>query len=158
MPVFNIEHGGYEISPYNVFPGNYINAEYCLRRNYEIAFSGLYSTYYWQGASWNVIIHNPFELDDSFIKPRFDYYKYFIEFFTKYPFSDFVPESRSSTFSLRDNNGTYLVYVPKECYEISIYGQSPLNSETGTTQWFNTNTGEYSKPIPFAGGHAIPLA
>ncbi len=33
MPVFNIEHGGYEESPYEVYPGGYSNAEACLRRN-----------------------------------------------------------------------------------------------------------------------------
>ena len=61
-PVFNIEHGGYEKSELQVFPGAYEDAEVCLRRNYLCLFAGVYTTYYWQGASWNVIIHNPFEL------------------------------------------------------------------------------------------------
>ena len=60
-PVLNIEHGGYELSPYVVFPGDFIDPEICLRRNYQIQFAGVYSTYYWQGTSWNAIIHNPLE-------------------------------------------------------------------------------------------------
>ena len=50
-PVFNIEHGGYEESPYVTFTGSYTNAEVCLRRNYACLFAGTYSTYYWQGAA-----------------------------------------------------------------------------------------------------------
>lgn len=45
-PIFNIEHGGYEESPYIVFPGAYTDAEACLRRNYMCIFAGGYSTYY----------------------------------------------------------------------------------------------------------------
>ena len=154
-PVFNIEHGGYELSPYVVFPGNYISPEYCLKRNYEIAFAGVYSTYYWQGASWNALIHNPFELPDDFVKPRFDYYKHFVQFFTKFPFSEFEPDPRSSTYSLTNNKGTTLVFVPKENYQISIYGNSPLSGDTGTVQWFNTLTGEYTAELPYDGGHGV---
>lgn len=50
-PIFNIEHGGYEESPYTVFTGDYTNAETCLRRNYMCLFAGVFTTYYWQGAS-----------------------------------------------------------------------------------------------------------
>ena len=153
-PVFNIEHGGYEASPYEVFPGDYINPEICLRRNYLINFSGTYSTYYWQGASWYVMIHNPFEQPDDFIKPKFEYYKHFVDFFTEYPFNEFKPDlkSNNSGYTLTNGKGTFLMYLPKYNYQASIYWESPFFSKTGTYQWFNTLTGEYSKVYDYKGG------
>jgi len=50
-PIFNIEHGGYEIGPYHVFDGDYDDPVACLDRNYQCIFSGTYSTYYWQDTS-----------------------------------------------------------------------------------------------------------
>jgi len=82
-PVFNIEHGGYEKSPYDVFPGGYDNAEVCLRRNYLCLFAGTYTTYYWQAAAWTAIIHNPFEQPDDFTTPHFEYFKHMMSLFKK---------------------------------------------------------------------------
>ncbi len=145
-PVFNIEHGGYEKSPYDVFSGDYIDPQICLRRNYLCHFAGGYSTYYWQGAAWNVIIHNPFEQPDEFIKPKFEYYRHLVSFFQKYSFSEFKPDpgTNNSGYCLKNDTGCYLYYVPKENHKLSIYWKHPPARKVGTMQWFNTLTGQYS--------------
>jgi len=148
-PIFNIEHGGYEESPYVVFPGSYTSPEGCLRRNYLIAFAGAYSTYYWQGTSWNVIIHNPFEQPTDFIKPRFDYYKTMVGFFEKYPYNQYHPIDTNTAYCMTNDKGIFLFFVPKEHYQISIYGGAE-NTKTGTYQWFNTLTGEYSEEMKYS--------
>ncbi len=153
-PIFNIEHGGYEESPYVVFPGAYDNAEACLRRNYMCAFSGGYSTYYWQGASWNVIIHNPFEQDLDFKKPHFEYYRHMHHFFDSVHFENCVPlkHFNSSGYNLtNEEDGIVLMYVPKENNWISASKviKDKLDFSNATEQWFNTLTGEYSPEIPY---------
>jgi len=149
-PVFNIEHGGYEESPYVVWTGDFTDPAVCLRRNYLIAFGGGYSTYYWQGCSWNVLIHNPFEQREDFIKPRFEYYKHMKDFFTKHDVSTMKPdpEKNGSAYCLSDSREKYLFYVPKENHMIqpnflrkSAYKRSYM--------WFNTLTGEY---VPYKTG------
>jgi hypothetical protein len=144
-PVFNIEHGGYEESPYEVFTGAYIDPEVCLRRNYQCAFAGVYSTYYWQAASWDVIIHNPFEQPDDFIKPRFEYFKHMSDFFTSFPFSDYKPFTGRNTsgYCMTGKDGDMIFYIPKGTYKLAggwMFNDNPERS----CQWFNTLTGEYS--------------
>ncbi len=151
-PVFNIEHGGYEESIYEVFPGNYTNAETCLRRNYLCLFAGTYTTYYWQGASWNVIIYNPFEQSDDQYKPKFGYFKHLKKFFTDLDYNNFEPQSwkNGSGYNLTNpKTGTTLVYIPKENYAVKLWYLSKENKNSATVQWFNTLTGEYTKPIDF---------
>jgi hypothetical protein len=144
-PVFNIEHGGYEEAPFEVFTGAYISPEYCLRRNYECLFAGVYSTYYWQGTSWNIIIYNPFEQPDNFIKPKFEYYLHMQEFFSLHDFSLYKPspEKSSNGFGLIDDHGNSLIYTPKENYKLAI-GWLEKDKKEFTFQWFNTLTGEYT--------------
>ncbi|MEM9161069.1 MAG: hypothetical protein AAGB46_18620, partial [Verrucomicrobiota bacterium] len=150
LPIFNIEHGGYEESPYTVFPGSYDDAAHCLRRNYLIQFAGAYSTYYWQGAAWNAIIHNPFEQPADFVKPKFEWYGHLIDFFEKYPFHEYAPdpERNQSAYCLSNGKDTMLYYVPKENYQLSLYWQHPVAQPGGTIQWFNTLTGGYTKEVP----------
>lgn len=145
-PVFNIEHGGYERSPYVTFPGDYTDPEECLRRNWLIHFSGVYSTYYWQGAAWNVIIYNPFEQPEGSPKPWFAQYKHLVDFFARYPMTEFVPSRKDnqSAYCLSNGKGTYLFYVPRYHEKLSKYGWP----RKGTIRWFNTWTGEYSEPQP----------
>ncbi|WP_346882629.1 DUF4038 domain-containing protein [uncultured Algibacter sp.] len=149
-PIFNIEHGGYEESPYKVFPGDYTNAEACLRRNYMCLFAGAYTTHYWQGTSWNVVIHNPFEQPEDFYKPKFDYFKHMNSLFKKLPFENFQPNPsmNSSGYNLLNKkDGMMLFYVPKENHVVSIKGNitKHFNWEKATKQWFNTLTGEFSE-------------
>lgn len=149
-PIFNIEHGGYEDSPYVVFPGAYTNAEACLRRNYLCLFAGGYTTYYWQGASWNVLIHNPFEQSEEFAKPRFDYFKHMRELFESVNFENCRPITRfnSSGYNLTNlKDGIVMMYVPKENQSVGTNNlvTTKFEHKFATQQWFNTLTGEYSK-------------
>ena len=82
-PILNIEHGGYEKSPFVVFIGNYTSPEVCLERAYQCVFAGTYPTHYWQGAAWNVIIPDIAALDKK-DQPRLDYYRHMSTFATKY--------------------------------------------------------------------------
>ncbi|MFR9650711.1 MAG: DUF5060 domain-containing protein [Rikenellaceae bacterium] len=145
-PIFNIEHGGYEECDYEVFCGNYINAEYCLRRSYEALFASVYTTYYWQGCSWNVLIYDFDTLPEGCYRPKLEYYKYKQEFFTKYPFHDFKPEpllTNSGYCMSNSAEDTYLFYMPKESYKASA-GKIMKKCNKLSFQWFNTHTGEYS--------------
>ncbi|QVY67462.1 DUF4038 domain-containing protein [Polaribacter sp. Q13] len=149
-PVFNIEHGGYEESPYNVFPGGYSNAEMCLKRNYLCLFAGTYTTYYWQGTSWNAIIHNPFEQPDDFIKPHFEYFKYMRKLMDKVGYENFEPVTKYNvrSYNLTDiKNGTIMLYIPKEVHFDDVERQlkAEFNYKDATKQWFNTLTGEFTK-------------
>ena len=149
-PVFNIEHGGYEASPYNVFPGGYSNAETCLRRNYLCVFAGVYTTYYWQAAAWNAVIHNPFEQPEGIVKPRFDYFKYMSKLFDKVNFENFKPVTKYNTRSYVLSNskeGVVMQYFPKEVHsdDIKRMLENQFNYANATSQWFNTITGEFTK-------------
>lgn len=146
-PIFNIEHGGYEECDYEVFCGNYINAEACLKRNYECLFAGTYTTYYWQGCSWNVLIDDWDTNPSITYKPKMSYFRYMSDFFTKYPYHNFkpTPKHNSSSFALGDGDGTYLFYVPKESYKMSANKIMKDEAKKLSFQWFNTHTGEYSE-------------
>jgi len=145
-PVFNIEHGGYEESPYQVWTGDFTDPEVCLRRNYHIVFGGAHSTYYWQGCSWNVLIYNPFEQNESFVKPKFVYYKHMKDFFTKHDLSNLKPnpDKNGSAYCLSNSKEKYLFYVPKENYMIQPNFLKKTAYNRSYT-WFNTLTGEYQK-------------
>ncbi|MGJ8682444.1 MAG: DUF5060 domain-containing protein [Paraglaciecola sp.] len=148
-PVFNIEHGGYDESPYRVFTGDYTDPEVNLRRNWHIIFAGAYSTYYWQAAAWNVIIYNPFQQDESFIKPKFNYYQNIAKFFAEYPFHNFVskPEKYGSAFGLESLDGdTHAIYVHKDIFQTGKGRRlfKPQDGNKYQTQWFNTLTGEFT--------------
>nr|WP_320118881.1 DUF4038 domain-containing protein [uncultured Marinifilum sp.] len=153
-PIFNIEHGGYEESPYVVFPGAYDDAEACLRRNYMCIFAGGYSTYYWQGASWNAVIHNPFEQPENFKKPHFEYFKYMRSLFDTVHFENCKPLSRYNTAGYNltnEKDGIVLLYAPKENNWVGANKviSDKFNYKNATKQWFNTLTGEFSKEVKY---------
>jgi len=104
--------------------------------------------WFWQGTSWNAITHNPSEQPEDFIKPWFEYYKNMLSFFEKYPYNQYHPIDTNTAYCMTNDKGIFLFFVPKEHYQISIYG-SAENAKTGTCQWFNTLTGEYSKETKF---------
>lgn len=156
-PIFNIEHGGYEEAPFEVFPGAYANAEVCLRRNYMCLFAGVYTTYYWQDASWNVIIHNPFEQQTDFQRPHFDYFANMRKLFDIYAFENFKPDiyNASSGYNLtNEKDGVVLMYVPKENHSCTVNGwlSKKFISKDATEQWFNTLTGEFTEEKKYSNG------
>ncbi|MFY0653507.1 MAG: DUF4038 domain-containing protein [Cyclobacteriaceae bacterium] len=153
-PIFNIEHGGYEESPYVVFPGAYADAEACLRRNYMCLFAGGYTTYYWQAASWNAVIHNPFEQPEDFVKPHFDYFSHMRRLFESVHFENCEPLSNynSSGYNLTNKkDGIVLMYTPKENQWVGPNKVISDNFSYGNAsqQWFNTLTGEYTAEVKF---------
>jgi hypothetical protein len=157
-PVMNIEHGGYEEGPFLSFEGNYVNAEACLVRNYECIFSGVYSTYYWQNAAWNIVIYDPFDPKHIFQKPRFDYYKHLQNLFIKYDFNSLYPSTpkfttngrvgednmTSSGYPLSNGKDLYLYFVPAANHQINVVLPEPPSKKMEAT-WFNPFTGEYKE-------------
>ncbi|MGY6649685.1 apiosidase-like domain-containing protein [Wenyingzhuangia sp. IMCC45574] len=145
-PVFNIEHGGYEKSPYVVFTGNYDNAEACLRRNYMCLFAGVYTTYYWQGTSWNALIYNPYQQPKGVYKPKFEYFKHMNKLFQKVDFTKLTPmphrNAGSYNLSTKDLK-TVLLYVPKECHSMRSW-IFKKEIKKRSFEWFNTLTGEFA--------------
>lgn len=111
-------------------------------------FAGVYTTYYWQGASWNVIIYNPFEQPDDFVKPKFEYFKHMQKLFVEFDFTKLKPTpwKNGSAYNLTDDNETVLLYMHKENYGIDA---AFLKKESAkrSLQWFNTLTGEFSQTI-----------
>ena len=155
-PVVNIEHGGYEAGPYASFTGNYTDAETCLIRNYECAFAGVYTTYYWQNTSWNIVVYDPFDEAHDFQAPRFDYYRHMAQFFSRYDYNQLTPSAQKyttndkpgidnlSTGGLPLTNGTdlFIYLVPERCENISTVLSEPDGRKMEVT-WFNPFTGEY---------------
>lgn len=155
-PVMNIEHGGYEEGPYLSFEGNYVNPEVCVIRNYECIFAGLYSCYYWQNTSWNVVIHDPMTSKFTMKKPRFDYYKNLQILFTRYNFNSLYPykpklttNSRlgpdnlaSSCYPLTNGKDLYIYLVPDRNYQVNVVIPEPPSKQMEAV-WFNPFTGEF---------------
>ena len=155
-PVMNIEHGGYEVGPYLSFSGNYISPETCLIRNYECIFAGLYSTYYWQNTSWNIVIFDPMNPDQNFEAPRFDYYRHLQALFQRYDFNTLQPHRpklttngrigadnlASSGYALSNAQGLYLYLLPGTNYQTNVVLPEPPNKQLKAT-WFNPFTGEF---------------
>ncbi|WP_198673705.1 apiosidase-like domain-containing protein [Algibacillus agarilyticus] len=143
-PIVNIEHGGYELSPIRVFPGAYEDPEVTLRRNYMNLFAGVYQTYYWQGTSWNVVIHDPFQTGSHFYKPKFEYYAVMSKLLDQFNFADFapMPNRNGSGYNLtNEKTGTVLVFVPKENYSVTL-GYLAKGKDKYRLKWLNTLTGE----------------
>lgn len=155
-PVVNIEHGGYEEGPYVSFLGNYTNAETCLERTYECVFAGVYGSYYWQDASWNIVVWDAFDEKHDFNKPRYDYYKHLAGLFEKYNLNDFKPSIPKLTtndkggndnlatngFGLYDGKGNFLMMIPKESERVNVIVPKPESGKINVT-WFNPFSGEY---------------
>ncbi len=150
-PVFNIEHGGYEESPFMMAPGDYQDPVACLERNWLCVFAGAYSTYYWQGCSWNIVCYEPESLPPE-KRPRWRYFRVMQEFFARYPFRDFmpVPTGRmvSSGYVLHDGGDTLLILKPRESYCTHLRGFADV--EAVTVSWLHPLSGEWSQPETIA--------
>lgn len=146
-PVFNIEHGGFEKTDFEVYSGDYNEAEVCLRRNYECLFSGVGSTYYWQGMSWNVLIDNPEDSQLNY-KPKISYFKTLKAIVDEYYTANSkpIPWANSSSYAFSNGEGVTLFYVHKENYAVKLRWY--LRPEVGKTKlyyWLNPLTGETTK-------------
>lgn len=147
-PILNIEHGGYERSPYVVFVGNYDSPEVCLERAYQCVFAGTYPTHYWQGAAWNVIIPNPEQLPEE-ERPRLRYYRHLKTLVEDYQLDQLIAGEKKSAsgFCLHNGSNRYVYYVPKENARIDIRLPREFQGQTMKAVWFDPFTGEYQDPI-----------
>jgi hypothetical protein len=143
-PIFNIEHGGYEKSPYEVFIGSYDNPETCLRRNYICAFAGTYSTHYWQANAWSIIITDIDSLPES-EQPKLAYYKYFTEFFEKQNFNELRPSNAAVSWDVTDGKGKHIIFHPSENNSVRIHIKKPQSGKLSLV-WFNPHKGTYTTP------------
>jgi Protein of unknown function (DUF4038)/Domain of unknown function (DUF5060) len=146
-PILNIEHGGYEHGPYEVFNGNYTSPEVCLERAYQCVFAGTYPTHYWQGAAWNVIVPNIDALPAK-DRPKLEYYRHMREFVDRYKLDRLTVSDQKSNagFCLHDESGRFVYYVPRECEYFGLRLPKQHEGKTMTVTWFNPLTGEYGKP------------
>lgn len=147
-PILNIEHGGYERSPYVVFTGNYTSPEVCLERAYQCVFAGTFPTHYWQGAAWNVIIPDLEKLPPE-QRPKFEYYRHLDTLVKKYNLRELIAGDKKSNagFSLHNNKDLFLYYVPKECEFIGIRLPKKLRDGKMTGIWFNPFDGTFDQPV-----------
>jgi len=145
QPVLNVEHGGYERSPYVVFEGDYTDPVACLERNYEAVFAGVYSTYYWQASSWYVVIPDPVSLPES-ERPHLEYYRHLADLFERYDFADLEPsESYSSSgYALSDGSDRVLLYLPKENHAAHLTIPKEMMTRARLS-WFDPLTGSWQE-------------
>ena len=148
-PILNIEHGGYERSPYVVFEGSYTSPETCLERAWQCVFAGTYPTHYWQGAAWNAIIPDIDSLPAD-QRPKLEYYRHMSDFVAKYDIGSLKAGGKHSGagFCLTDESKRYIYYVPRECENIGVRIPKEHAGGTMTGTWFNPFTGTYDAPTP----------
>jgi hypothetical protein len=156
-PVVNIEHGGYEEGPYLSFEGNFVSAEQCLVRAYECVFAGVYTSYYWQNTSWDIIIWDAMEGDHGYQRPKYEYYKYMTGFFKRYNYNTLFPVEQKFTTNSRielENLSTggipltngkdlFLFFIPSTTNLINAVLPKPDHGKLFVS-WFNIYTGEYT--------------
>ncbi|GMQ25054.1 DUF5060 domain-containing protein [Algoriphagus sp. oki45] len=154
-PVFNIEHGGYEKGPFQSFLGTYTDAAVCLERAYETIFGGVYGSYYWQNAAWNIVVYDALDEENSLPAPRYEYYRHLQEIFSEFPFEELEPSYPKITTNSRlekdnySNNGmvltdhqdTWLILLPKEAERTHLNIANPSKLPFRTT-WIHPLTGE----------------
>jgi hypothetical protein len=142
-PVVNIEHGGYEKTRHSIFDGAYTDAIVCLDRNYQCAFAGVYSTYYWQSAAWYEVVHDPETLPPG-ERPRLDYLRHLAALFRRYPFEGLRPtQYYFSPPCLTDGERHFLFHLPAGM--ISLEGRAPpeLRGANVAVSWFNPLDGTH---------------
>ncbi|MEO1524908.1 MAG: DUF5060 domain-containing protein [Planctomycetota bacterium] len=147
-PILNIEHGGYERSPYRVFVGDYTSPETCLERAYQCVFAGTYPTHYWQGAAWNVIIADTESLPPS-DRPQLGYYRHLADLVERYRLNDLIAGKKlsNSGFCLTDDERLFVFYVPKENDSMNLRLPKDLRGRMMTGIWVDPFTGKSLPPV-----------
>ncbi len=147
-PILNIEHGGYERSPYVVFIGSYTSPEVCLERAYQCVFAGTYPTHYWQGAAWNVIVPDV-DVLPAIDRPRLHYYKHMNTLVQSLGFVNLIAGDKrsSSGFCLHNDKDLFVYYVPKENINIGVRIPKQHRGGQMTGTWFDPLAGTFSEPV-----------
>jgi hypothetical protein len=145
MPVYNVEHGGYEQTMHTIFHGAYTNPEICLKRTYVCYFAGTYPTYYWQNASWYELVYDPFSLPAE-NQPKFHYYRHLMDFFSNFDYNTLVPAQYFySSYVLTNNKDTFIYLLPWHGYSLEGMAPRQARGKKVEIQWFDPLTGEYSE-------------
>ncbi len=142
QPIFNIEHGGYETTMHKIFDGGaYTDPATCLRRNYQCAFAGAYTTYYWQNTSWYEVVDNPLSLPKE-KQPNLEWYRYFHKLLSTYQFDQLRPwQNAFTSYGLYDGDRTLLLFVPEKMEQLSgtvLF----LKQKKVSVSWFDPFTGK----------------
>ena len=147
-PILNIEHGGYERSPYRVFVGDYTSPETCLERAYQCVFAGTYPTHYWQGAAWNVVITDVDSLPEK-DRPKLGYYRHLDALVDKYRLNDLIAGEKHSNsgFCLTDQKKLFVYYVPKENDSVNLRLPKALRGGNMKGTWIDPFSGKSLPPL-----------
>ncbi len=143
--ICNVEHGGYERGIFNGFHGAYNDPAVCLERNYICAFLGIYTVYYWQNASWNIVVWDTEELAPN-VRPKYEYYKYFREYMEKICYENLTISTVAGKRKLALQDGEYYyIFKPSGMAHITLWKLDvPIGS---SMEWFNPITNEYTTTV-----------
>jgi hypothetical protein len=145
LPVFNVEHGGYEKTMHSIFDGAYNDPIACLERSYICLFAGTYTTYYWQNTSWYEVVYDPFSLPLE-NQPHFHYYNHLRNLFSRFDYNLFTSQQYFySSYCLTDNKNTYLFLAPTGMAAIEGTPPSNIKNTMVRITWFNPLDGSFSK-------------
>ncbi len=139
--VCNVEHGGYERGIFAGFHGAYNDPIVCLERNYICAFLGLYTVYYWQNSSWNIVVWDMDSLSED-CRPKLEYYKYMVEYLEKIKFENLniFNNSNGRKLGLEDEK-YYYILKPIGMHHITTWKMEGIDN--AEIEWFNPATNEF---------------
>ncbi|MFI3206525.1 MAG: DUF4038 domain-containing protein [Clostridia bacterium] len=141
--VCNVEHGGYERGIFEGFHGAYSDPKVCLERNYICLFMGIYGVYYWQNASWNIVVWNINDFARE-CRPRYDYYKHLREFMDDNDYANLYQlNSEDPTRYTLTNGKQAYCYKPMGARYVNMGRLYPELKKPA--KWFNPLTGEYKE-------------
>jgi hypothetical protein len=142
MPIYNVEHGGYEKTMHSIFNGAYTDPLVCLERSYICVFAGTYTTYYWQNASWYELVYDPFSLATE-NQPNFHWYKVLADFMKDYEFNSLVPDQYFySPYCLTNNDDLFIYYIPMGMFALEGMAPKQAQGKRVEIQWLNPLNGK----------------
>ncbi len=143
--ICNVEHGGYEKGIFDGFHGAYDDPIVCLERNYICMFLGLYTVYYWQNTSWNIVVWDMESLSER-NRPKLHYYKYMAEYMERIKFDKLrvCEDFKMRKFVLEDDEFYYIMKPTGMKYITFWKLNAPIGSEI---EWFRPLENEYVTTI-----------
>ena len=155
-PILNIEHGGYERGIYDVFMGSYDDPHICIERNYIIAFAGAYTSYYWQNASWNIVIWDYKSLLPA-NQPKYSYYKNLHKYLKYMNYEKAYPVDSQCPCKMCMDDGEYYYYLKLKGTRCVTINRKQEVIDAQTLEWYNPITDEFAhtETDSFRGCHAL---
>ncbi|MFI3238370.1 MAG: DUF4038 domain-containing protein [Lachnospiraceae bacterium] len=140
--ICNVEHGGYEKGIFSGFHGAYENAEMCFLRNMICTFMGIYTVYYWQNTSWNIVVWDMESLNPEF-RPKLEYYQNLRKYMEYMHFEKAVVADKFGRSKLcMDDGENYYVFKPTGMSHVHA-GATGANVEGNELEWYNPIKDEY---------------